>query len=130
MSRIGSALAVFLLCLTGFGATELCAGDDMGGPISIYSARLGPQDHFNSHGARLKSAAAIIRQDRANYHKFGLRDPEDQTDSYFSSKQNRALMEQMLSRGSASKQTISRIVNGQPLIHVRVYRDYIDITVE
>ena len=33
------------------------------------------QDHLNSNEQRLKTAAAITRQDRANFHRFGLRDP-------------------------------------------------------
>jgi hypothetical protein len=61
-----------------------------------YYARLSGADHFNSRGQRLKSAAAIIRQDRANYHRFNVRDDEDTGDSYFSSKSNRAALERML----------------------------------
>lgn len=100
------------------------------GPLEQYIARLGPQDHFNSRGQRLTSAAAIIRQDRANFHKFGLADPEDEGDTFFSSKQNRALMERMLSRGAAPKTTLNRIVNGQPLIHVRIYQNHVEVTVD
>lgn len=52
-------------------------------PLDSYTARLSSEDHFNSDGSRLKSAADIIRQDRANYHKFKIRDAEDQGDSFF-----------------------------------------------
>jgi hypothetical protein len=38
---------------------------------------LSEQDHLNSNEQRLTTAAAIIRQDRANFHRFGLRDPAD-----------------------------------------------------
>ncbi len=51
--------------------------------VDSYVARLSAQDHFNSKGVRLESVAAIIRQDRANYHKFNLRDPEDTYDGVF-----------------------------------------------
>lgn len=40
--------------------------------IESYIALLSDADHFNSSGQRLTSAAAIIRQDRANYHLFGI----------------------------------------------------------
>ena len=50
--------------------------------LGIYVARLGSNDHFNSSGKRLTSVAAIIRQDRANFHKLGLRDIEDQNDFF------------------------------------------------
>ena len=41
-----------------------------------YKALLSERDHFNSEGQRLTSAAAIIRQDRANVHRFGIKDAE------------------------------------------------------
>lgn len=97
--------------------------------IEIYHAKLGSDDHFNSRGQRLTNAAAIIRQDRANYHKFGVRDRGDTGDVYFSSKQNRATLERMLRRGRASRSTLRRIVNGRPRITVKVYRHSIDVFV-
>ena len=42
--------------------------------IESYTALLSEADHFNSSGQRLTSAAAIIRQDRANYYRYGVRD--------------------------------------------------------
>jgi hypothetical protein len=45
--------------------------------MESYVAFLSEADHFNSNGERLRSAAAIIRQDRANFHRFGRRDPDD-----------------------------------------------------
>ena len=57
--------------------------------LDTYTARLGPADQFNSSGTRLRSAAAILRQDRANFHKFNIKDPEDERDDYFSKKSNR-----------------------------------------
>lgn len=85
-----------------------------------YVARLGPADHFNSNGVRLTSPSAIIRQDRANFHEFGVRDPEDESDRFFASKSNRALMERYLEGGSVSRSALAAIVNGQPLIVVTV----------
>jgi hypothetical protein len=67
-----------------------------------YIARLGPTDHFNSNGVRLTSAAAIIRQDRANYHQFEKRDPEDEGDRFFASIENRAILERMLENGQSA----------------------------
>ncbi len=97
--------------------------------LEIYHARLSSDDHFNSRGQRLTNAAAIIRQDRANYHKFGIRDRGDTGDEYFSSKSNRAILERMLRNGNASRSTLRRIVNGTPLVTVKIYRRYIDVTV-
>ena len=100
-----------------------------------YVARLGPADHFNSSGERLTSAAAIIRQDRANYHQFGKRDEEDDGDDFFGSKENRATLERMLENGTSSPAALDEIVNGTPLIEVSVCRgnrgrDYINVRVK
>lgn len=101
--------------------------------VESYVARLGSNDHFNSSGGRLTSPALIIRQDRANFHKFGLRDPEDQNDSFFRNANNREMLEQFLARGRTTPGAYRMIVNGQPLIRVNIYRtrggDYVDVDV-
>lgn len=98
-----------------------------------YVARLGANDHYNSRGVRLTSAAAIIRQDRANFHEFRIRDPEDQGDRFFASKANRERLERMLENGTASRAAVWAIINETPLVFVRICtgggRDYIDVTV-
>lgn len=103
--------------------------------LESYTARLSSQDHFSSAGARLSSAAAIIRQDRANFHKFGRQDSEDEGDQYFASARNRELLEAMLERGSSSRSALNTIVNGTPLVQVSVFRDdrgrdYVTVTVQ
>lgn len=98
-------------------------------PIESYVARLSAADHFNSNGERLTSVAAIIRQDRANLYAFGKGDPEDETDSFFSDKANRAKLESMLNRGTANKTARHAILNGTPVIRVDIYRDFINVEV-
>jgi hypothetical protein len=101
--------------------------------VESYTAFLSEGDHFNSNGQRLTSAAAIIRQDRANFHRFGRGDPGDEGDRFFADINNRAAMERMLERGRSSPAAISAIVNRTPLIRVDIYRDgdghYIRVTV-
>jgi hypothetical protein len=99
-------------------------------PIESYYAELGRWDHFNSNGERLTSAAAIIRQDRANYHKFHRRDVGDEGDRFFDDAGNRARMEAMLAAGNADPGVIDRIVNSTPIIRVDVYRNSIEVTVD
>ena len=94
-----------------------------------YTARLSARDHFNSNGERLQSAAAIIRQDRANFYVYGLRDSEDQPDSYFSNKGNRARLEQLLDNGRTTRDAIYRVINGTPLIRVDIYTNGISVTI-
>lgn len=103
------------------------AADDY---IESYCARLGEADHFNSNGQRLDNVAAIIRQDRANYHAFGVRDRGDEGDRTFASKANRARLEAMLNRGKASRAVRNAIVNGTPMICVDVYENFIDVTLQ
>jgi hypothetical protein len=100
--------------------------------IASYVARLSVTDHLNSNGQRLTSAAAIIRQDRANFHRFRIRDPEDQDDPFFADQGNREALEQMLERGRAAPGVIERVVNGTPLIRVEIFRSnagpFIEVT--
>jgi hypothetical protein len=90
--------------------------------LETYQARLSERDHFNSSGQRVTSAAAIIRQDRANVHRFGIRDPDDEDDSYFADPRNRELLEQLLNRGQIDPATASVILNDTPLVRVEVYK--------
>lgn len=98
-------------------------------PLETYVARLSVQDHFNSSGVRLLTAAGVIRQDRANYYQFGLRDPEDTPDEFFSNVNNRALLEQMLLAGTITPAANNAILNGTPLIVVKVYARHIDVDI-
>jgi hypothetical protein len=103
--------------------------------MATYTALLSERDHFNSNGQRLTVAAAIIRQDRANYHRFGRRDPADQWDPIFASTDARARMEALLNKGSSAPGAIQAIVNGTPFVTVEVWGyggliDYVDVTVD
>jgi hypothetical protein len=101
--------------------------------VESYRAFLSERDHFNSNGQRLTSAAAIIRQDRANFHRFGIRDPQDQSDGFFADPDNRDALERMLEHGRADPGVISRIVNDTVMIQVDIYRGpdgpFINVTV-
>lgn len=93
------------------------------------TARLSAADHFNSIGARLTSAAAIIRQDRANFYVFGSYDTEDEVDSFLDGKANRAKLERMLNPGTFSPSAMRATLNGTPLTHVEIYHDFINVYV-
>lgn len=102
--------------------------------LESYVAVLSERDHFNSSGTRLTTAAAIIRQDRANFHKFGKRDHGDQSDRFFAGAKNRALLEQYIARGTSSPATLRAILNGTPTITVNIYRsadgqEYVNVIV-
>jgi len=98
--------------------------------IGSYQARLAEIDHYNSSGQRLNSVAAIIRQDRYNYHVRKIwQGTEDTWDPFFKSKYNRDALESMLRRGRASKYAIRKILYGTPLIKVDIYSDHINVKI-
>lgn len=98
--------------------------------LESYCAQLSARDHFNSNGQRLTTAAAIIRQDRANYHKFGKRDPGDQNDSFFRNTANRARLEALIAEGQSESSALRRVVNGEPRICVEVYDGFVNVLVD
>ena len=122
-----------LACAAVFGLSLAAAPASAAELIGSYNAWLSRADHYNSQGQRLTTAAAIIRQDRANFHKYGIQDPADEDDSYFDNVNNRALLEQMLNDGTSDPDVLRRIVNGNVMIHVDIYRsrhhgDYVVVT--
>ena len=101
--------------------------------LETYTAVLSERDHFNSQGERLTSPAAIIRQDRANFHKFGKVDPGDEFDGYFANVKNREALENLIERGGMSSAVRRMIVNGTPGVVGRVFRggssDVVTVTI-
>lgn len=93
----------------------------------VYRARLSAQDHFNSKGKKLQDAVAILRQDRANYHRYNLRDGDDQYDPLFASKENRARMEAMLGAKGLDFYLRDIILKGNPLVEVRIENGVISV---
>jgi hypothetical protein len=122
-------LLVLIAAILSAGPVRDAHGQTMVNFIESYTARLSPRDHYNSNGVRLTSAAAIIRQDRANFYVYGMRDSEDEPDSFFSDKSNRARLEQMLENGRATRDALYKVVNGTPLIRVDIYANGINVTV-
>lgn len=77
--------------------------------IESYFAEISQRDMFNSSGVRLTDLGAILQQDRANYHRFGLRDSGDQGDPFFSNLDLRAQIPQLYDRGNTDP-LIARII--------------------
>ncbi|MCB1479077.1 MAG: hypothetical protein R3D43_00875 [Tepidamorphaceae bacterium] len=131
MSRLAkpAAVAVLVAAIATVLAFLIDPAPAQDTPIDGYVARLSVDDHYNSKGVRLDNVAAIIRQDRANFHKFGIRDPEDESDGFFSNKGNRALLEKMLRKGKTPGWVYDAIVNDTPLIQVTVYNDFVEVAI-
>ena len=86
-------LVSILLCVVM--ATPTIAQDLVGS----YVAYIGRDDLYSSKGVRLTEPWQILRQDRANYHRFGIRQRGDESDSFFNNMENRGIMERMIMNG-------------------------------
>ncbi|MDM9624547.1 hypothetical protein QTL95_01475 [Rhizobium sp. S152] len=91
------------------------------GLIESYRAYIGQADLFNSNGVRLTQPWQIIRQDRANFHQYGVRDRDDESDSFFGDPVNRQALEQMLRNGTMTRDAANMIVRGNVWIDVDIY---------
>ena len=119
-----AAAGLLLASLFGAGAAQ---ADDM---LGSYVARISDRDHQASDGYALETAAQMVRQDRANWHKFHRRDRDDEGDGWFRTNDQRADLQRMLERtGAMSSSTKRAIVNGEPLIQVDVYSDSVHVSI-
>ncbi|MCB9993957.1 MAG: hypothetical protein H6873_09910 [Hyphomicrobiaceae bacterium] len=90
--------------------------------LGSYQAYLSPHDHFNSSGVRLTTAAQVLQQDRANYHRYGTGDYDDQYDNYFTSLTHRGLMTNMVDRGGMASSVRQLIVNNNVMVWVEIWQ--------
>ena len=128
---IKMTLATAMAAISVMAGTTAARADDL---IASYSAYIGQDDLYNSNGARLTEPWQVIRQDRANVHKFGIRQPGDDSDGFFGSVRNRELAETMIRRGAISADAADLLLNGDVRITVEVWRgsggDYLNINVD
>ncbi|MCV2893548.1 hypothetical protein [Lentibacter sp. XHP0401] len=102
--------------------------------VGSYVAYIGQDDLYNSKGDRLTEPWQVLRQDRANYHRYGISQRGDEWDSFFGSIENRGIMERMVMNGSIDPQAARNLVRGGATVFVRIYGrgsrgDYVRVTV-
>ncbi len=83
-----------------------------------YRAKLSANDHRNSSGEPLKTVNDILRQDRANFYKYGLRDKADEADPWFASAENRTLFSKCDAVVVGDFQEKNKILHGTPTVEV------------
>ena len=88
------------LCIASL--LHISIGVAQNGSDEMYMARITKNDMKSSAGVPLKDPAEIIRQDRANVHKFGNPDGDD-VDTFFTTAERRALIPEMLKNGFFTK---------------------------
>ncbi len=111
MKRLLTALALL-------ASTTVAQADSL---IGSYVAYIGSQDLYNSNGQRLNEPWQVLRQDRANYHRFGISQPGDEWDPFFGSIDNRAAMERMIMNGYIEPNAARTLLNGGATVFVRIY---------
>lgn len=114
----GHKLAAMVLALGLTLASGVAQAQEV---IGSYAAFIGRADLFNSNGERLTEPWQVLRQDRANYHRFGISQPGDEWDPLFDDAGNRAAMEQMIMRGRMDPQARRNIMAGGAVVYVTIY---------
>lgn len=116
-----AGVTALLISTSANGQSTVRSAPQSFGLIESYIAQIGYQDLYNSSGQRLTRPWQVIRQDRANYHRFGRRDRLDQGDSFFADELNRSVMEDLVSKGSISPAAARDILSGDALILVEIH---------
>ena len=89
-----------------------------------YSARISNHDKVSSKNTPIAKASDILRQDRANYHRFKKRDNEDQNDTRLNTSAKRAA-----ATFSMSSSTENAITSGNPLVSVKYQNGSFQVSV-
>lgn len=102
--------------------------------IGSYAAYIGEDDLYNSEGARLSEPWQVLRQDRANFHRFGISQDGDEWDPFFEDAANREAMETMIRRGYIDPDAEKMILSGGAMVYVNIYGsggvgDYVEVEV-
>ncbi len=118
-------IEIILAALVSAGSATLSAETCPGELLGTYSAWIGRQDLVSSNGQRLGSVAAIIQQDRANFHRFGRADPSDESEDLFLSTQSRALIPRWMR--PVDRAASAAILRGNVQVHVHVHEGCIEV---
>ena len=115
LPRLAAAL---LLALSAAIAAQPAAAAE---PTDGFCTTITAVDRVNSSGKKLTDVAAILQQDRANYHRFGRADEGDDGDVSFATSEARARIPAMLAAGWVEADAASAMRRSSPRICVAVY---------
>lgn len=90
--------------------------------IAEYLAWLDARDTVTSRGVKLKSFGAVLAQDRANFHRFGIRQDLDTDDPVFGSRDMREKLPDFYKAGRPVETYIHRdVMSGRGhYVYVRI----------
>jgi len=89
--------------------------------LASYTAHIAPADLQNSRGQRLTEPWQVLRQDRANFHRFGIRQFADEYDPIFLSLGARSQMQALLAAGRIDRETRRALLRGDVIVQVEVW---------
>lgn len=120
-------LPLFGLALTLAGLAQPALAQ--GTVRDSYCTQISDNDKYASDGFALTDAGSILRQDRANFHRFGTADGPDENDNTFGSTRAREALPGMLNNGNTSTSVLRQIVRNYPYVCVDIYRNAITVFV-
>ncbi|OAN75183.1 hypothetical protein A8B78_16635 [Jannaschia sp. EhC01] len=107
--RLCFSLALLLSALAGPVAAQ------QWNQLAYYVAYIGPEDMRNSSGQPVRTLGGVIQQDRANYHRFGIRHAQDEGDPLFNDRGLRARISELVAAGDNARGSLAQMAqNGQP----------------
>ncbi|SFR44113.1 hypothetical protein SAMN04488005_1993 [Yoonia tamlensis] len=96
-------------------AAALLATPMTAGEITSYYADLDAADMRNSGGAVLRDMGAVLQQDRANVHRFGITQEGDEIDAVFADRDMRAQIPALYANGPKVDGLAGWIARGQSI---------------
>jgi hypothetical protein len=107
--------SILTFCFLAIASSPLSAQD--WSQISHYIAYIGPEDMRSSDGQPVTTLGGVLQQDRANYHRFGIRHAEDEGDPVFADPALRARIPGMVTAGGHDRGSLARMARGgQPFV--------------
>lgn len=82
--------------------------------VAAYYAEIGYEDFFNSRGQPIRDVGGVVQQDRANYHRFGIRHGADESDPYFHQRSWRAGIPDLVRAGGVDSYLRDLLGRGWP----------------
>nr|WP_325251545.1 hypothetical protein [Amylibacter sp.] len=85
--------------------------------LAYYLAYIGPEDMRSSRGTPVTTLGGVLQQDRANFHRFGIRHAQDESDPIFANRDWRARIPDMVNAGGNTRGSLNRMAQrGQPFM--------------
>lgn len=107
---------IFLFMTLAISASSPAFAQEWG-QLAYYRAMIAPEDMRNSSGEPVRTLGGVLQQDRANVHRFGVSQAEDEGDPVFGDRATRARIPQMVAAGGDDRGAFARMAReGRPFL--------------